>query len=178
MSAPVLTTERLILRPHQPDDFAGCCALWADPEVTRFIGGRPSTPEEVWSRMLRYAGLWSMLNYGYFLVTERESGAVVGELGLADFHRDCDPRLDAPEAGWALVPQFHGKGLAREALTAVLAWADGAGISRTVCMISPDNTPSRRLATALGYADYTRTTYKDQPSILYQRLTPAAAHPS
>lgn len=167
---PVLTTDRLILRPHTADDFAACCALWADPEVTRFIGGRASTPEEVWARLLRYAGLWSLRGYGYLLVTDRATGALVGEVGLADFQRDITPAFGAtPEAGWVLLPQYHGKGLAREALAALLAWGDGH-FARTVCMIDPANAPSLALAGRLGYAEYARTSYKDHATILLERL--------
>jgi RimJ/RimL family protein N-acetyltransferase len=166
---PILATDRLILRAHTAADFAGCCALWVDPEVTRFIGGRPSTPEEVWSRILRYVGHWQLLGYGYFVATDRQTGAVMGEFGLADFHRDITPALgDTPEAGWVLLPQHHGQGIAREALSAVLAWADQS-MPRTVCLIDPENTPSLKLAQKLGYTEYARSTYKDHASILLER---------
>ena len=37
---PVIETERLRLRGHRRDDFAACCALWSDPVVTQYIGGK------------------------------------------------------------------------------------------------------------------------------------------
>jgi RimJ/RimL family protein N-acetyltransferase len=167
---PILTTDRLILRAHTAADFPGCYTLWSDPDVTRFIGGRPSTQEEVWSRILRYVGHWEVLNYGYFLVTERQTGAVVGEFGLADFRRNVVPPFgDTPEAGWVMLPQYHGKGLAREALTAVLAWADQT-MPRTVCMIHPDNAPSLKLAAKLGYTEYARGQYGEHTPILLERI--------
>lgn len=170
MAAPTLTTPRLILRAHTQDDFAACCTLWTDPEVTRFIGGRPSTPEEVWRRIIGYAGMWQLKGYGYFLATSRASGAIVGEFGVADFHRDITPPLgETPEAGWVMLPQHHGQGLAYEALFAVLAWADER-IARTVCMIDPANEPSLKLAGKLGYTQYAQTTYKDHPTILHARV--------
>ncbi|SRR5690554_967937 len=167
---PILSTSRLILRAHKEADFSACCTLWADPDVTRFIGGRPNPPEQVWRRILAYAGHWQLLGYGYFLVIDRTSGAVIGEVGLADFRRDITPSFgDTPEAGWALLPQHQGRGLAREALIALLAWAD-LTMPRTVCMIDPDNAPSLRLATALGYTEYDRTSYAGHPSILLERF--------
>jgi RimJ/RimL family protein N-acetyltransferase len=166
---PILTTDRLILRAHTAADFPFCYTLWSDPDVTRFIGGRPSTPEEVWSRILRYIGHWQVLDYGYFVITDRQTGTIIGEVGLADFHRDCDPPIDVPEAGWVLLPQYQGRGLAREALTALLAWADQS-MPRTVCMIDPDNTPSLKLAAALGYTEYARPTYKGEPTTLLERV--------
>jgi len=54
--APQLETERLSLRGHRLEDFPDCCAMWTDPEVTRFIGGKPSTEQEVWFRLVRYVG--------------------------------------------------------------------------------------------------------------------------
>jgi RimJ/RimL family protein N-acetyltransferase len=167
---PTLTTPRLILRAHTTADFAACSALWADPEVTRFIGGRPSTPDETWRRILAYAGHWQLLGYGYFLVTDRETGAAIGECGLADFHRNLVPPFgDTPEAGWVMLPQYQGRGLAREALTAVLAWADQT-MPRTVCMIHPDNAPSLKLAQKLGYTEYARGQFGEHTPILLERL--------
>lgn len=170
MTAPVLTTDRLILRAHTAEDLPACCTLWADPGVTRFIGGRPSTPEEVWRRIIGYAGIWQLKGYGFFLATDRQTGDIVGEFGIADFHRDITPPLgDTPEAGWAMLPQYQGRGLAHEALSAVLAWAD-EHTTRTVCMIAPDNAPSLKLAAKLGYTEYAQTTYKDHPIILLARV--------
>jgi RimJ/RimL family protein N-acetyltransferase len=62
------------------------------------------------------------LSYGYWAVEEKTSGRYVGELGFADFKRDIVPSIEGmPELGWALVPQFHGKGYATEALRAAVA---------------------------------------------------------
>jgi RimJ/RimL family protein N-acetyltransferase len=47
-SAPVLETERTILRPHKLDDFDAYCAMGTEPAVFRFIGGRARTPEAGW----------------------------------------------------------------------------------------------------------------------------------
>lgn len=170
MAAPILTTPRLTLRMHRPDDFEACCRVWADPVVTRFIGGRASTREEVWARMLRHAGHWQFLGFGYFAIIDATTGTVIGEAGLADFHRDLVPPLgDTPEAGWALLPHYHGRGLAGEAMTAILDWSKTIGVARTVCMIDPHNSPSLRLAGALGYAEYAQSVYKDTPIILLER---------
>lgn len=169
-TAPTLHTARLTLRPHRVADFEACCRLWADPVVTRFIGGRPNSGEEVWSRMLRYAGHWALMDFGYWVVIETATGQLVGEAGLADFRRDITPAFGGtPETGWAMLSAFHGQGYAREALVAILDWATTHGHGRTVCMIDPDNAPSLRLAAALGYREYARTLYKGAASILLAR---------
>ncbi|MBA3812709.1 MAG: GNAT family N-acetyltransferase [Caulobacteraceae bacterium] len=168
---PVITTERLTLRPHGPGDFADSLALWADPAVVRYIGGAPSSPEEAWSRLLRYAGLWRLLGFGYWRLGETASGRFVGEAGLAEFKRTMVPDLaGAPEAGWALAPWAHGRGYASEAMRAILAWADKTlEAKRTVCMIEPENLASIRLSQRLGYQEFDRRYYKNRRSILLQR---------
>ena len=177
---PVLETPRLVLRRHRLDDFEDAVAMWADQDVTRFIGGKPATREEVWARLLRYAGHWALLGYGYWVIRETVSGRFVGEIGFADFHRDIDPAFaGAPEAGWALAPWAQGQGFAGEALAAILGWADGHfGSARTVCMIDPANAASLRLAQRSGYLEYARTSYKGAPTILFERAGVATPSPA
>lgn len=172
-SAPVLETERLILRGHSKADLEACAAMWGDAEVTRYIGGRPFARDEVWARLLRYVGHWHEMDYGFWALCEKDSGRFVGELGFADFMRPLTPSFgDTPEMGWVLAPAGHGKGYATEAVAAALAWADTrfAG-GRTVCMISPDNAASLRVAQKVGYREFARADYHGE-TILLERLTP------
>lgn len=162
---PVIETERLILRGHRPGDFAACAAMWADPAVVRHIGGKPFTEEEVWARLLRYAGLWAWLGYGYWAMEEKATGMFAGDMGLADWKRHIDPPLDAPELGWILASPLHGQGLATEAVRAVLAWAS----RRTTCIIHPGNLASIRVAEKCGYRKTGHTDYKGEPVIAFHR---------
>ena len=151
-SIPTLETARLTLRGYRLDDYASCAALWADPNVTRFVGGRPLSAEESWARLLRYIGHWCLLGYGYWVVEEKATGAFLGELGFADWKRDIEPAIHLPEAGWVLATAAHGKGYATEALRAALVWAGGAfPTPRTTCLIHPDNLASIRVAQKCGY---------------------------
>ena len=45
--------ELLGLRGHRLEDFPYLAELWADPIVTRFIGGVPLNAQDAWIRMLR-----------------------------------------------------------------------------------------------------------------------------
>lgn len=174
MQPPVLETPRLVLRPHRVEDFEACAAMWADPLVTRHIGGRPFTIEESWTRLLRYAGHWTMVGFGYWVVEEKESGAFSGEVGFADYKRALTPPLDGmPEIGWALAPAVHGRGYASEATHAITEWGDAhLGPARTACLIHPENAASIRVARKLGYREARRSAYKGQPTIVFVRDRP------
>ncbi|MGD0525389.1 MAG: GNAT family N-acetyltransferase [Polyangiaceae bacterium] len=170
-TAPILDTERLRLRPHRAEDFADVAATWADPVVVRHITGRPSTPEESWARLLRYAGLWPLLGFGYWAVEERATGRYAGEVGFADFRREMVPALEgAPEAGWVLASWAHGQGFATEAVRAALSWGDAHLPSRrTVCIIDADHAASVRVAGKCGYVEYARGTYKESAIVFFER---------
>jgi RimJ/RimL family protein N-acetyltransferase len=166
---PELKTSRLRLRAHRIADFPASAAMWADSDVTRFIGGRPFTEEEAWTRFLRYAGLWSFLGFGYWAVEELATGEFAGEVGFADFKRDIEPSIRGiPEAGWALVPRVHGRGYATEAVLAALEWGrTHLRSASTVCLIHPGNLASLRVAEKCGFRESCRTTYKTAPTILF-----------
>ncbi|WP_266156691.1 GNAT family N-acetyltransferase [Dyella silvatica] len=168
---PELETARLRLRAHRADDFETCLAIWSSPEVTRFIGGRPFNAEEVWDRLMRYAGFWSLLGFGYWAVEEKDSGRYIGDIGFTDLKRDIEPRLDGMlEFGWVLAPQAHGKGYASEVVAAVIDWGQAHFTDRrAVCIISPDNLASIRVAEKAGFQRLQETTYHGKPTVIFSR---------
>jgi RimJ/RimL family protein N-acetyltransferase len=170
-STPVLVTDRLTLRAPERADFEDSVAMWSDPIVTQFVGGRPSTPEESWARLLRARGLWALLGYGYWAVRETATGRYVGEVGFADFHREIEPAFyDQPEMGWVLAAWSHGQGFGTEAVRAGLAWIDRTlAPHRVPCIIDPGNAASLALARKTGFKPVTHTTYKDSPIMLLER---------
>lgn len=174
--APELHTERLDLRAPTLGDFDELAAVWADHEVTRFIGGRPLSGEDVWAKILRNIGHWAAVGYGYWSMVERSTGLFVGEVGFGDFRRVLEPPMGRdPESGWVLGSRAHGRGLATEAVTAILAWGDAhLGAARTVCLIDNGNAKAVRVAEKCGYAEYRTASYKGQPVQLFER----AARPS
>lgn len=175
IQAPVIETERLILRGHRAEDFEAIAAQWADPAVVKYIGGTPSSREASWSRLLRYPGHWQMLGFGYWILYEKNNGAegvFAGEIGLADYQREITPSLDGmAEMGWVIAPAFHGKGYAFEAAQAVLKWADTHLDRQLCCIIDPQHQASIRLAEKCGFVAETDTTYHGSATRIFLRRT-------
>lgn len=171
MIPPVLTTDRLLLRPFQPEDLDGHAAALADPEVVRFLGGSTASREEAWRKILTVSGAWSLLGYGYWAVARRSDGAYLGQVGFADFKRDIRPSIEGlPEIGWVMTADAQGQGYASEAATAAFAWLDATlDAPETTAIIDPENAASIRVAEKVGFDRREDAVYRDTPIIMFRR---------
>jgi RimJ/RimL family protein N-acetyltransferase len=169
--APRIETERLVLRPFRAEDLDVLAAMWADEEVVRYIGGQKLSREDTWRRSLAACGQWPYVGFGYWIVETKVDGVVVGQLGFADFKRGMEPSLEGePELGYVFSPKIHGQGIAREACSAALAWAD-ANLSAASypAIISPENGASIRLAERLGFERQADGVYRGETIALFRR---------
>ena len=128
-----------------PEDYPAYAAFYAEPEATRFVGGRKDE-EMAWRHLAMQIGHWQLQGYGYYAVEEKASSTFVGCVGI--WKSVAWPET---ELGYWVVPSAQGKGLALEAAKAVLAEArTTAAITSLVSYIDPNNGPSIRLAQRLG----------------------------
>ncbi|XUY25768.1 GNAT family N-acetyltransferase [Agrobacterium sp. rho-8.1] len=173
-SIPIIETPRLLLRSHHVNDFVDYVALWADPNVVRYIGGIPATREQSWNKLLRSAGHWHHLGFGFMAVEEKESGRFIGEAGFHEARRTMTPSVEGTlEAGWVFSSDYHGKGYAFEALTALIDWADiKFPEMKMTSIIHPENGPSLKLAAKLGFVETARSDYNGNVVILSRTETP------
>jgi RimJ/RimL family protein N-acetyltransferase len=181
IEAPILRTERLILRGYRREDFEAIYTIGADAEITRYMGGAIISRSTAWEKFLRGPAMWPMLGYGMWIAERASDGAVLGQIGFADFMREMDPPLaDVPEMAWVLggggAAGSLGQGYGSEALAAVLAWGDAnLSAAKFQCIIAPENIPSLRLAARFGFAEIRRTEYKDVEIVVFERVTGAGA---
>lgn len=167
-----LTTDRLILRAYRLADLIPLSQMWATPETTRFIGNQPRSAQDIWKQMQRMIGSWSLLGYGYWAVTLKDTGAVIGEAGFMEGLRDLDPALTGtPEAGWVIAPDHWNKGYATEILVAIHSWSDAhVPEKRTVCIIEPAHAASIHIAQKVGYKLRHEAQLASAPINIYERL--------
>jgi RimJ/RimL family protein N-acetyltransferase len=88
-------------------------------------------------------------------VVARATSTIIGYIG---FHTAPNPEYlheSVPggiEIGYTIEPPFRRQGYASEACTALMQWATREhGVRRFVLSISPDNTPSLRIAERFGF---------------------------
>ena len=151
MTAPRLTTSRLILRGLTMDDWEPYAAMWADPRVTAFIGGEPRSRDVAWTKFGQAAAMWTLFDYGNWAVIDGADATFLGVCGLAQYERGIPELGGFPEAGWAFAAASWGRGIASEAVGAVVDWADANRIMETRCLIDDGNAASVKVATRNGY---------------------------
>ena len=140
---PVLTTDRLVLRPLGWDDLPDLQVLDADPEVMAYIDP-PRTADDVRERTLaRLDPAHDAMGLGYWAGLER--GRFVGWWLLTP----QGPGLG--EIGWRLHPSAWGRGLATEGARAVLDHGFGTvGLDRVVAQTMVVNLASRGVMRRIG----------------------------
>lgn len=148
-TTPVLTTERLVLRPLTMADAPALYAVFSDPLVTRYWATEPWTDitfaETAIARALECYRDETEIRFAVELVRGRE---VIGTVNLHHFfdqNRRC-------ELGYAIGSRHWGQGLASEALGAVLEHAfREVGLNRIEADIDPRNDASGRLLEKFGF---------------------------
>jgi [ribosomal protein S5]-alanine N-acetyltransferase len=160
--ATIFQTERLTVRHWEPDrDAAEAFAMYGDPEVTRFIGGRTDPSVEAVRDRLAQRNVRDAARgdgTGFWAIVEKSSCAVVGA-SLLKYLPDADgnPTRDM-EVGWHQVPAFNGRGYATEAARGAIAHAYAVlGVPVLCAVINPANEPSLRVARRLGMIPLGRT---------------------
>jgi len=143
-----VTRERVRLRPFEERDLEAMAAYRGDAEVCRFLPFEPQSPDDIRGRIGHLFGSMTLEGErgGVVLVIERD-GTVIGDLVL--FHLDAD--AGSAEIGWVLSPAASGRGLATEAVRALIDTAfDVYGLRRLTAQIDADNVRSAALAERLG----------------------------
>ena len=145
------TTERLLLRSWRPSDRAAFAKLNADPEVVRYVYGKPLTRAESDAALDAIEAHWHEHGFGLWCAAPREDpDECLGFVGLA-VPSFLPAVLPAVEVGWRLARPAWGRGLATEGARASLRHAfEDLGLDAVISIIDPANERSIRVAQKLG----------------------------
>jgi [ribosomal protein S5]-alanine N-acetyltransferase len=148
----VLETERLIFRDHEPVDLEPYCAMEADPEVRRYVGGLPRTrsaAEQKFRTVYLPAGPDRMrLRATVF----KPDGSYIGYCGIYPHFADGAPIRGEGMLAFYLARAYWGRGLATEAGRAFIALGfDDWKLSRIVSSVEVGNDASMRVLAKLGF---------------------------
>lgn len=132
---------RIVLRRARPDDLAMLHAAMSDPDVMRYWSTPPHGEiDTTWDWLEGMIAADPAINDDFII---EHDGQPIGKMGCW--------RL--PEFGYLLHPAFHGRGLASEALAALIDYLRGRGLPQLKADVDPRNTASLRLLERAGFAE-------------------------
>jgi ribosomal-protein-alanine N-acetyltransferase len=169
-----LETERLLLRPFREADLDDLADLYADPEVTRYIGpGYPQDRDQVQRRLERMMRHWQEHGFGMWALIEKAEGRFVGRCGVGYLHDRGDAEL-----AYTLARRFWGRGLATEAVRRVLQHAfEVVQLPRVLGAALVGNVASHKVLLEAGLIFVERIHYDGKEALLYAIDNPAGGAP-
>ena len=142
-----IETDRLIIKSNQEVDMEPLAALWADPDVTCYMGG-PRNYEEILKILREDAQANPQPAFDLWPVIEKGTGQIIGTGGILD--KDIDGS-NQYEIIYVLAKSAWGKGFATELASSLKDYAFAElGLKRVTALIDPDNLKSERVATKIG----------------------------
>jgi len=151
MSTIEIVTERLSLRPFQVDDLEAFVAYRSDPEVARYQSWDSTysmADAESFLRSQRELVFGQPGEWLQLAIVDRETATVCGDCAV----RVATDQPATAEIGITLARSSQGKGLATEALTAVVTELfEQRGIHRVFAEADDRNVPVRRLLERLRF---------------------------
>ena len=143
--APILETQRLVLRGPAPQDLEPLAEFFANRERSWGFGG-PKNRNDAWRWFSASIGHWHLQGRGYWTITLKDTQEICGITGI--WNPEGWPE---PELGWVAYPNAEGKGIMAEAATAARHHAYTVwGMGPLASLIFPGNDRSVRLAERLG----------------------------
>lgn len=144
----MIETDRLRLDTFSTDDAEFMLTLLNTPSWLEFIGDRNvRTLSEARQYILDGPmKAYTQFGFGSYVVKLKASSVSIGVCGL--FKRDS---LDDVDIGFALMPDYAGRGYGYESAAAVIAYAtDQLGLTRITGLTTAPNHASIRLLEKLG----------------------------
>jgi RimJ/RimL family protein N-acetyltransferase len=165
MEVPEILTRRLRLRGWREGDVELMAAVYAEPEVVRYL--RPLDLEGTRQQLSRFVDHWEEHGFGLWAVEERATGRLIGRIGLVHHDDWTETPYDA-EVGWALQRATWGRGLATEGGEAALRFGfENRRMERIISIAHSENVASQRVMEKLGLQREGATTWRDQPVVWF-----------
>ena len=145
-----IRTERLLLRPYAHGDVDALYAHQRLPEVHRYLYTEPRTRSEMEALVAARADPAALAEAGQgipLVADLAQTGELVGDCVL--FWRSLEHKQG--EVGYVINPAYHGRGLATEAVGALLRLGfEGLGLHRIAGHLDARNTASARVLERAG----------------------------
>lgn len=129
-----IRTERLIITAFNQDNYVKAAETYSiRGHIVHYLNELKEDPE--------------LLGWGAWFVSLADNHQIVGDIGF----KGKPDNQGIVEVGYGIIPEMHNKGIATEAVSAVMEWALGSGaVKKIVAECDIDNLPSIKVLGKLG----------------------------
>jgi RimJ/RimL family protein N-acetyltransferase len=158
----VIETARLRLRMLRDSDLDDLAALFADPDVMRYVGtGEPTDRSEAQKALTSIIAHWNRHGFGRWAIEDKNTTAFMGYGGLRSL-------FGTPEVVYHFAKKYWGQGLATELARSSLNFGFNVkGFDRIVAIARPANAASIHVMEKIGMHFEKQTSYYDIEVVEY-----------
>ena len=144
---PILTTERLKLRPLLESDAKEIFLLRSDTAINKFLDRKP---DESLEDALNFIRNIKKNEFLYWAITQTQNGKLVGTICLFSVSQE----LKKCEIGYELLTHYQGQGIMNEAIRIIIKFAaDKLGLKIIDACTHKDNQSSLKLLKKLNFVE-------------------------
>jgi ribosomal-protein-alanine N-acetyltransferase len=128
-----ITTERLILTAFNLENYKKITETYSGKHIINYIEKLKKDPD--------------LLGWGVWFVTLAESNQIIGDLGF----KGKPDEKGIVEVGYGILPEMQNKGIATEAVNAIVNWAfSSPSVQKVAAECLKDNIPSIKVLEKIG----------------------------
>ena len=169
----VFRTDRLLVRRWEPRDEQVLLAVYADPDVVRWVDdGQPLSPSEAEAWMHVTCQNYVSYGYGMFAIEDRTAVRTIGFGGIVH-----PGGQTSPEVKYAFERGAWGRGLATEFVGGLVHHArEVLELDELIATVAAPNAPSRAVLAKCGFGIVDERTEGDGSTIVTfaQRISAGA----
>ena len=163
----IIETERLIIREFNEHDIDALFEMNRDPKILTYIPTDPFQSRQQAEALFNDVVLANYKKYGFgrWAVYHKQDEKVIGFCGPKFIEE-----LNEVEIGYRYLPEYWGKGIASEAVNAILPLLPEYGIQEVIALILKGNLGSENVAKKSGLTLREKTLFMECSVNVYHKV--------
>jgi ribosomal-protein-alanine N-acetyltransferase len=171
-------TERVLLRPFEPQDAKGLFEMDSNPKVHLYLGNKPikdfEKAKEVVARIIEQHKKNGIARW---TAIEKSTGNYMGWSGIKLYQKECCGHINFYEIGYRFKPEYWNKGFATETAKAALDYTFNVLKADTAYgMTHNENLASKRVLEKTGFVKTAEYVEDRIPCFFFENKNPDTQH--
>lgn len=143
----IFETGRLIVRKLKNEDFEPFHEMQSNPNVMRFVRGKPMTYEENKKELPDLIGKYDKPTNDFWIyaIERKKDSEFIGTIAFVKNDEGED------EIGYRFLEKYWRNGYAKEILNGMIVYARNIGFTKLIACVAPENIASEKIIKSSGF---------------------------